>query len=1413
MSSARACLLAALLCCFTVNTEQLLPAKEIKKFSVNGNTSLITALEEVQDYINSNGSGGYIMLDIDTGTYNLTGPHATTLATFNNVSNISIVGKGVDNTTIDGEGSCGFVFIEVHFLSIVNITFTNCASVQNSTSTINSEPCNLDSEPCNLDSEPCNLSFYEFAVALYLDGCSYVHMVNASVANSQAVGMAMFNIEGINTFTGSSFSNNVPGRHSNTTNLTEISGGGVILEFSFCRPGDLECNNSNPVEVANASFVFSECSFISNVVSSKNLRLPSIYPHGTDHIGFGNGGGLAVYFRGRAINNSVTLTNCKIAGNLAQLGGGLYIEFGDESQHNTFKYTGEQYMSLVDNNGPLCDILNDGKVKLGGGVMIMFVYYPKDEALWPDYYTMVVSNKVKFHGIYFSSNMACWGGGVAVVTSRASASRNQTNTILFSNCTFLKNKAVESAALGMSILQPDPSNQGQLISPVIENCTFSHNVANSRTKDEVPILSGYTVGMGAVYFESVPGILAGVNTFTCNNGTGLVVSGTDVQLKEDTLLLFEYNRGKRGGALVVIGGGSLVTHQRSQLIFNHNQAIEEGGAIYVEGQYGQRNSFYQESCFIRYYQATVSPTKWRVNITFTNNRVTGKRGSNTIYITSLLGCVWPVYSNTEENIRHTLCWPGWVYNGNNATELKTCSEFVQTAPASFNNNYNYIYNMSVYPGHTVETPILMNDDYGATVSNVVFKVTSSDSKKANVSNTSVYSSDNTISVYGVPGCTIFYLDTLDPRVLSTSLKVYIQPCPLGYIPEYEDSDSESESKVRKCKCAFSFYFTCNKTDMSANIQPGYCLSYSDKGVNNNTDLLSTTHTPQLIVVSCPATVKKTKPITLPRCNNTCDLDVEFCAAISRRGKYCSRCSHGTTVDVNNIHNCVHCHGNNYRYGWFLYLLVTIVPITLFFIIVALFKVSATSAPMYAFLFFAQITTVRYFHNQFPWIFGLSEQYYFLQPLQLTFYSLWNLDFFIFKDIICLSPNLTIMHSLLLKYLLAFYPMLLILLSFISIELYDRNFKLVVWLWSPFRACLIKYRRSWQPRTSIIDAFATFIMISFTKITFVTISLLTPAQEYYVYRETRSAVPGGYVFYFDPQYDYFKGAHLPLGILALVVGLVFVIAPPVFLILYPTKMFQRCLNRCPRFPWQPVHTFADAFQGCFKNHTNNNRDYRYFSGLYLILRITILIIYAVEPERYVQLLLQQILCTLAVLVFALVKPYKEPFYNKVDLSMFSLLSIMNSLSFANFTNSCVNMEEMNHTLFWINYSLGFLPLIYLAAYVFYLMLKWCGCIATDPVVKQITAGKSVVSVTPEYSSTSDIPDRLLRPECYSSNTGTSKGTLSSDVSESEGEDSASRVKNLLVVNSNDGRHRRPQMRATEGSYFLNKARSMKNYSSM
>jgi len=92
---------------------------------------------------------------------------------------------------------------------------------------------------------------------------------------------------------------------------------------------------------------------------------------------------------------------------------------------------------------------------------------------------------------------------------------------------------------------------------------------------------------------------------------------------------------------------------------------------------------------------------------------------------------------------------------------------------------------------------------------------------------------------------------------------------------------------------------------------------------------------------------------------------------------------------------------------------------------------------------------------------------------------------------CVSSRIKTVHALALEYIIvAFYPICLILVTHACIKLHDNyNFRPVVWLWMPFHRHIVHFRRRWDAKASIINAFTTFLLLSFSKILFVSCTLL------------------------------------------------------------------------------------------------------------------------------------------------------------------------------------------------------------------------------------------------------------------------------------------------------------------------------------
>jgi len=150
---------------------------------------------------------------------------------------------------------------------------------------------------------------------------------------------------------------------------------------------------------------------------------------------------------------------------------------------------------------------------------------------------------------------------------------------------------------------------------------------------------------------------------------------------------------------------------------------------------------------------------------------------------------------------------------------------------------------------------------------------------------------------------------------------------------------------------------------------------------------------------------------------------------------------------------------------------------------------------------------------------------------LTGYGFWNLDYFRYLiPPFCVSQDLKNFHVLALQYVSAFYPLLLIVLTYICVDLHGHNFRPIVWLWKPFHGCCVDVRRRWDIKTSLIDVFATFLLLSYSL--FVLSYLLDGAKIYIADGEHVSSTSN--ILRVDATVQYLSEEHLPFAITAFLI---------------------------------------------------------------------------------------------------------------------------------------------------------------------------------------------------------------------------------------------------------------------------------------
>ena len=596
---------------------------------------------------------------------------------------------------------------------------------------------------------------------------------------------------------------------------------------------------------------------------------------------------------------------------------------------------------------------------------------------------------------------------------------------------------------------------------------------------------------------------------------------------------------------------------------------------------------------------------------------------------------------------------------------------------------------------------------------------------------SAVTSNRGTSMYRVMEVILFLL-----IFLSGLMKQTTAVCPPWFIP---DNSSRTGCSCHKSGAAVK----CGKN--SSLLQFGYCMTY-----DSATEGTEQGPCPYIRHFNKTAVAHKFY-IQLPE--NLSSLNEFMCGPLNREGTLCGKCKDDYGIALYSYTlGCSKCWGHGY--GWVLYYFLELFPITVMYFLVVIFHIRATSSPLSALVFMSQIIvyTIRlnvplhmYIENE------VTGFLYVALKVLLVLCGIWSLDFF--RAVIppfCVSSNIKTVHALALEYVVAFYPVCLILITYLCIKLHDNNFRPVVWLWKPFHRHFVHLRRRWDSKASIINAFTTFLLLSFSKILFVSFTLF-----YTLHVHNSAGAEKKYVLYYDPTVEVHSEEYIAFATLAGCVLVLFVVSPTALLILYPTRLFRRCVSRCGFRRWHALHMFVESFQGQYKDGTNGTRDFRIVSASFLILRI--LTVASFINRNHSLLSPSAAQCALfvcATCLYAILRPYKSNSRNNADFLILVLLTLM-SLVFL--VLMCHPSTSTFSCQLLISTLLISIPHLVLMCYICYDLANKAGI--TQHMKKKYHTLKTYMLDTrcrwqaethvedEAESDTGSLPDRLINPEEY------------------------------------------------------------------
>ena len=512
--------------------------------------------------------------------------------------------------------------------------------------------------------------------------------------------------------------------------------------------------------------------------------------------------------------------------------------------------------------------------------------------------------------------------------------------------------------------------------------------------------------------------------------------------------------------------------------------------------------------------------------------------------------------------------------------------------------------------------------------------------------------------------------------------------------------------------------TCNISKTPSIIRGGWIGNYSGEIVGG------------LSFYRFSATV--TEGTVLP--SDWSDIEEVLCGGLHRKGIGCGDCikGYGPSTDIYD-YECVKCTSNDSRVNWLWYILLEYIPLTVMFVVLVIFDINATSGAGNAFIFFAQMVTTIFDIIQegiVPVDVLTSNHTHAIRAVYQLPYGIWNLEFFsVLAPPFCLSQDIGTYGIIVMNYAIGLYPIFLIFLSTMVVWLYGKGLSAAVVWCKPVYYCILRIQRKWEFRRSMLGVFATFITLSYTKMLLTSVKLVMPEPLYT--SSTKGHIAHANVPAFNGNLKFTDPNVIAMYILAIVILTVYIAVLPCLL---ATPSLVKALHRKTKWewlakilPWGRVQQFLEGFHSCYV--VSGKRDYRWFSGLFLVLRGTFFLAYAFTSVMAASMLISG-LCFVAMVIITWTRPFKVSHHNTLNVAMFCVLGLINSANTFNAYRSVMWLPTWA-VLFWLEYLLVLLPLLVIMVSVIKSIKRRC--------VKTTPTNRESIEAMPHSSNSKEYED--------------------------------------------------------------------------
>ena len=445
---------------------------------------------------------------------------------------------------------------------------------------------------------------------------------------------------------------------------------------------------------------------------------------------------------------------------------------------------------------------------------------------------------------------------------------------------------------------------------------------------------------------------------------------------------------------------------------------------------------------------------------------------------------------------------------------------------------------------------------------------------------------------------------------------------------------------------------------------------------------------------------------------------------------CGSCEDGYSVPINLPNKCVQC--DDPLIGWVLFVTVQLLPVTVMVLLIIVLNIQLTRGTFNALVFYSQILTTVYPGLTLNTIFGHPSCYSYpailhFSKLFLIPFNILNFDFTLFfaNYPLCISSATTPLGAVLFRYVIGLYPLVLLLLLYVWITLYNKGYKVIVLITRPIHRLLARFWHMTNVEPSLLHSIASIYLLCFMPLAATSFTVI------------HFAIGNNY------NSIWFRCL---AGIFAILVLILLVLIPMLYIQLYPFKLFHKLLDCLHLNKLQILTSLGDVFTGPYKNGTTNKLDYRYFAGFYLLLRIIIVLLHFIPDFQFVSLF-QAIIFGLFCEAIMIFRPYQRSVNN------FNVFFIVLFLVIFSITSAALYQQVAVFVMFFIVLSFDALVfIIWFGYFIYWTVKKIRSCYGYYKIYRpqglNNTTNKDVDNELQDVIDDKDwIADRMINPQRY------------------------------------------------------------------